>query len=146
MPPEIFEFRVTPTLSTSPAYTSGDVLYDTTFLQNFIKKGYVRSIQLLDKDAQSETGTVIFFKNLVSLGTINAAISITDADAENIIGFVTLPASTQFVNSRINYTQTEMPFNIEGGTGLYIAQFTGSAGTHTASGIVMSICIERRDH
>lgn len=146
MATEIFEFRVTPVLSTSPAYSSGDVLYDTTFLQNTVKNGYIKSVQLLDKDAQSETGTVIFLRSLVSLGTINAAISISDTNAEEIIGFVALPASTQFVNSRINYITTEIPFNIEGYSGLYIAQFTGSTGTHTASGIVISVGIEKRNN
>lgn len=74
------------------AYASGDLVADVqeiTFVG--MRKGQpvrLRSIVLLDKADQKLDLNFVFLKSNTSLGTENAAPSITDDDAENIVAIV----------------------------------------------------------
>ena len=76
--------RVTPTLSTSPAYTSGDVLFNGTEIPNAVlgKGGCSKLLQVsvIDKSDQTFDNWFIFSENTITLGTINASANISDAD------------------------------------------------------------------
>lgn len=86
------------TLSTdTSAYAIGDVVADTQELANAVTfnggTSVVQSIVLLDRADQTASEYILYFlKTNVSLGTENAAISITDDNAGNILGWVTITA------------------------------------------------------
>ncbi|GAT33302.1 hypothetical protein TSACC_3697 [Terrimicrobium sacchariphilum] len=140
-----------PTLDTS-AYAAGDVLFDRTVLdignyanpgQSAVQKirGRILSIGVLDKDDQGIAMDLYFLKADVSLGTVNAAPSITDANAENIIGFVTATASKDLGGCRFGQADCDIRFSIVGET-LYLAGVTQGTPTHTAAGLKFRIVLE----
>ncbi|PTX99161.1 hypothetical protein DB345_01950 [Spartobacteria bacterium LR76] len=140
-----------PTLDTS-AYAAGDVLFDRTVLdignyanpgQNAVQKirGRILSVGVLDKDDQGVAMDLYFLKADVSLGTANAAPSITDANAENIVGFVTATASKDLGGCRYGQADCDIRFAITGES-LYLAGVTQGAPTHSDSGLKFRIVFE----
>lgn len=83
--------NTTPTLDTA-IYASGDVLFDTVVVTNAMrvadKLGILQSITVLDEDDQGVALDLIFFSTSRSIGTINAAPTLTDADARDILAVV----------------------------------------------------------
>lgn len=132
-----------PTLDTS-IYADGDVLFDTTALANFFKNpgegAYLQSIQALDEDDQGVAMDLVFLNAQVSLGTFNAAPSITDANARAILGIVNLPAAG-FVDLGGCRIQTLRGVGLQlkpvaGSTSVYVAGITrGGTPTYTANGL-----------
>ncbi len=140
-----------PTLDTS-AYSAGDVLFDRSLLdvgnyanpgQNALQKirGRVLLVGVLDKDDQGVAMDLYFLKADVSLGTVNAAPAITDANAEHILGFVTATASKDLGGCRFGQADCDIRFSVTGET-LYLAGVTQGAPTHTASGLKFRIVLE----
>ncbi len=140
-----------PTLDTS-AYAAGDVLFDRTVLdignyanpgQSFLQKirGRVLSVGVLDKDDLGVPMDLYFLKADVSMGVVNAAPSITDVNAENILGFVTATASKDLGGCRFGQADCDIRFSITGET-LYLTGVTQGAPTHTASGLKFRIVLE----
>lgn len=85
------------TLDTS-AYASGDVLTDTLALSNAMratdKPGVLHSIVLFDEDDQASVALDLYFLSANnSLGTKNSTPSISDANAREILGIVSIAAS-----------------------------------------------------
>lgn len=83
---------VTPTIQAA-AYDTGDVLFSSTAtitdaMRINAGKGKLESITLIDKGDQGAKVTLVFFKSTESLGTVNVAPSIADADIENTLGYV----------------------------------------------------------
>lgn len=82
---------VTLTLDTS-AYTAGDVLADTQAIANAVRvsggRATLRSVTVIDEDDQGAAFTLYFLRANNSLGTENAAPSVSDASARDILGFV----------------------------------------------------------
>lgn len=70
-------------------YADGDVLADTQELAGAIRinggNGFITSIVILDEDDQGGDLDVVFFRSDVSLGTEDSAVSISDADARQIM-------------------------------------------------------------
>lgn len=97
---------VTFTLDTS-AYASGDVLADTQVLTGANPSGNgvteLRSITINDKDFQGMALFVVILDSNVSVGTENAAVSITDANADKILGIVPVLTTdyTSLVGSKL---------------------------------------------
>lgn len=92
----------TPVLDTS-AYASGDVLFVAKELPNFFDRTNPRMLQsvvVLDGDDQAQAFDLVFSDAAITLGTINAAVSISDADAAKIIAYVKL--ATSDANDTIN--------------------------------------------
>lgn len=91
---------VTLSLDTS-AYASGDVAADSQQVAGALRlndgTGILQSVTVLDEDDQVWGGTLVLLDANVSLGTENAAPSITDANARSIIGLVAL-SSADFVD------------------------------------------------
>jgi hypothetical protein len=143
---------VTLSLDTA-AYASGDVLAATQEVASAVAanggKAVLHSVTVLDKDDQGQALDLVFLRTNVSLGTENAAVSITDADAEEILGVVQVTAG-DFLDFGANRVAT-MPsvgLVLEAGassTSLYLAAVSKGTGTYSASGIVVKLGLAAQD-
>lgn len=143
--------EVTCSLDTS-AYADGDVLAATQAIAGAMREngahGLLHSITVLDKDDQGVAMDVVILKTNVSLGTENSPVSITDSDAEEILGIVSIQTSdyVDLVNSRVA-TKTGIGLGVvadTGSTSLYFGLITrGGTPTHSASGIVIQFTFFR---
>jgi hypothetical protein len=135
---------VTPTLDTN-AYTANDVLFPTIELDfgNQLVSGVIKHASILDTDDQaSQTITLYFAGSTFTLGTANSAISISDADAEKLLGTAAVTTSTDLIGSRFGQnTDIGLPFTVNSGS-LFVAASTGGTGTHSASGLKLRVTIE----
>jgi hypothetical protein len=135
---------VTPVLDTN-AYTANDVLFPTIELDfgNALVSGVIKHASILDTDDQaSQTITLYFAGSTFTLGTANSAISISDADAEKLLGTAAVTTSTDLIGSRFGQnTDIGLPFTVNSGS-LFVAASTGGAGTHSASGLKLRVTIE----
>ena len=135
--------NVTPVCDTS-AYTGGDTLFDTTAISNASRANdapvILQSITILDEDDQTAANMTLFFLDAnVSLGTVNSAPNISDANARNIIGTYVM-ASGSFIDvggSKVAHASNlNMVMKPASGTRtLYVAAMTAGTPTQTASGI-----------
>ena len=143
---------LTLSLDTS-AYANGDLLADTQVIDNALRltggTGRIRSIAVLDEDDQTPyTFTVFVLDANVSLGTENSAISVTDANARNLIAAVDFATTDcrDMINSRFYYKSgLDIPITAISATddiAIALAVITGTP-THTASGIRVRIGIEQ---
>lgn len=138
--------RITPVLDTS-AYAAGDVLFPTTAITIASGaqacRGTVRFVGVLDKDDQTAQAiTLWFLRSNVALGTVNAAPSITDANAEEIVGKATVTTADDLGGCKVGQADgIALPFELSSGI-LYVAATTAGTPTHTASGIVLRIGLE----
>ena len=140
-------FSVTPTLDTS-AYAAGDVLFDRTVLTNFFRKndgtGILQSIQVIDGD---DNGVAIDFylqTTNQTLGTANAAPSISDANAAEILGPFSIAAADYKDLGGVKVGKisglAQAIKSVSGARTLYIsAVVTSGTPTFTAAGIVLRI-------
>jgi hypothetical protein len=135
---------VTPALDTN-AYTANDVLFPTIELDfgNQLVSGVIKHASILDTDDQaSQTITLYFAGSTFTLGTANSAISISDADAEKLLGTAAVTTSTDLIGSRFGQnTDIGLPFTVNSGS-LFVAASTGGTGTHSASGLKLRVTIE----
>jgi len=135
--------QVTFSLDTS-AYASGDVLADTQEIAGAMRsangKGLLQSIVLLDEDDQTAAGIdVVFLKSNTSLGTENAAPSISDANAREVLGIVSV-ASGDWIDlggaKLATVRNIALPVQAATDTtSVYVALITRGTPTQTASGI-----------
>jgi hypothetical protein len=131
------------------AYASADVLAATQELANAVRvsagTGIIQSIRLNDKDDQGGALELVFLKTNVALGTENAAVSITDANADQIIGIVKVASSDYVdVGGAQIVTKTNVGLAIEaaaGATSIYVAAISRDTKTYTAAGITLMIGI-----
>lgn len=145
--PVLREVTVTFTLDTN-IYAAGDVLADRQILNSVVRaadaKGYLVGITILDEDDQAAAGMDVYLLSAdVTLGTENAAISISDANARNILGVVPIASGDwkDLINSKMAHkvsgdTGLPMPITPVSGTDdVYIALVTAGTPTQTANGI-----------
>ncbi len=143
---------VTPVCDTS-AYTAGDVLFDTTAVTGALRSSggaaELVSVTLIDEDDQAAANiTLYFLRSNVSLGTINGAPNISDANAREIQGHVTI-ASTDFVDvggAKVG-CKTNLGLVMEAATGttLYVAATCAGTPTQTAAGIKLRLGFRQAD-
>lgn len=139
---------LTPVLDTD-AYAAGDVLFVTTALTLAPAsgpagevKGRVVQVTLLDKDDQGATLDLVVLRSNVALGTINAAPSISDADAEAVVALVPVLDWTDLGGCRVARAVFDpVEFTVPG-TALYLAAITRGTPTHTASGLVLQVAVQ----
>jgi len=138
--------EVTLTLDTS-AYADGDVLADTQEVANAIRvnngTGMLHSIVLLDKDDQGEALDIVILKTNVSIGTENSAVSITDANADEIQGIIEIQTGdyVDLVGSQL-VTKQGLAICVQAdtsATSLWVAAISRGTGTYTASGITLKL-------
>lgn len=142
---------VTLSLDTS-AYGAGELLADTQEVANAMRvaagTGGIHSIVLNDKDDQGAELYLVFLSGNVSLGTENQAPSITDANADSILGIVPVYTSdwVDLGGCRIA-TLTNVGLVVKavtGSTSIYIAAVNGAGTpTYTAAGITMRLGLWR---
>lgn len=133
---------VTFSLDTS-AYTANDLLADTQAVAGALRvsggSGVLNSIAILDEDDQAAAGmTVYILKSNVSLGSENSGITVTDANAREIIGVINIAAGdwTDLINSKLAFKgNLGIPIKVSSGTSIWIALQTAGTPTQTASGI-----------
>lgn len=137
---------VTPVCDTS-AYTAADVLFDATEVTNAVRlsggRAEIVSLTVLDEDDNAAAiMTLYFLRANVSLGTANAAISITDANAREIIGVVNIAVAdwSDLIASRLACIRN-IGILVEPttGTSIWVAAATAGTPTQTASGIKLRI-------
>jgi len=124
----------TPVVDTS-AYAANDVLFDTITVSlssnsSAGARGTILSAAILDRaDTAAQTIRLFFLRSNVSLGTVNAAISITDDNAAEIIGTAAVTTNIDLINSRMGEAQSiVIPFELTG-QNLYVAATTGGTPT-----------------
>lgn len=134
-------------------YASGDVLSDTAAIASVFRvtngKGILTSMVLNDEDDQGVALDVVFLDANVSLGTFNVAPAITDANARNILGIVSVFASDWMDLGGVRVAAipaNRLGFLLKAAsatTSLFIATITrGGTPTYTASGITGRIGVE----
>lgn len=127
------------------ALSAGDVAADTQVIANAMRindgTGVLQSLVLFDKDDQAAAGIdLVFFSANTSLGTENLAPSISDANAENILGIVSLVSSDWIDLGGVKVaTKTGIGLVLKaatGTTGIYCALIVRGTPTQTSTGIV----------
>lgn len=133
---------VTLTLDTS-AYTAGDVLADTQVIASAVRanggRAILQSLTVIDEDDQGAAMDIYFLGTNVSLGTENAAPSVSDANSRQILGLVSVASGDykDLGGMRIACIKAiglllEAEANA---TDLFIAVVTQGTPTHTATGV-----------
>ena len=132
------------------AYADGDVLFDTQEIADAVRNAgdscVLQSILVLDKDDQGEAFDLIFFDANTSLGTENAAPDITDTEAEDILGRISVGAG-DYYDLGLCQIACVSPIGLElksgASTSLYVAGISRGTGTYTASGIMIKFAFLR---
>ena len=139
--------EVTLSLDTNQ-YASGDVLAATQEIASALRlsggSGVLHSVVVLDKDDQGEALDLVFLSANGAIGTENAAVSVSDAVADTIIGVVEVAAGdfVDLVNSQIAVkTSLGMVIEVASGTSLYVAAISRGTGTYTAAGVTLKVGI-----
>ena len=140
----------TPVLDTNQ-YADGDILFDTIAVASVFASASsgarLDSIHVLDENDQGVAFDLIFFNALTSLGTINAAPSISDANARTIIAPPVQIGVTDYVDlggSQIAGLRNLGLILFTGATSLWVAGITrGGTPTYTASGLRITLGITR---
>lgn len=149
LPRDVFD--ATPTIQAA-TYDTGDVLFDVVTITNAMRvtggKGELRSINLLDKSDSGAKITLVFFKITHSLGTINSAPSVSDADAADILGYVVIDTTDYLdVGGAKFATKTNVGLMLESNTGsrdIFVAGIvTGTPTYASTSDIVLKLGIEQ---
>jgi hypothetical protein len=140
------KIQITPVLDTA-AYTAGDVLFNTTEIPNVLRNvggaAALVGVVLIDQDDQTAAQIdLVFFSANVSLGTINGAPSISDANSAKVLGIVSVP-STAFVDlggAKVatvnNFIQ---PVMADAGASIFVAGIARGTPTQTVSGIKLNL-------
>jgi hypothetical protein len=133
---------VTLTLDTS-IYASGDVMSDTAEVSGAMRitngTAILQSIVVIDEDDQGIAFDLVFMSANQSLGTKNAAANISDANARDILGCVSI-ASGDYVDLggvRIA-TKNNVGLAVKAATDtddIFVGTITRGTPTYTANGV-----------
>lgn len=136
-----------PSCDTS-ALATGDVIAATEAITlpesgNRPINGRITGVTVLDKDDQGQNLDIVILKSNVAVGTENAAVSITDANAENILAIIPVYDWTDMINSQFGQSwPLNVPINLaytKGNTdnNQFFAALVCRSGTptYTASGL-----------
>jgi hypothetical protein len=144
-------FEVTLSLDTN-AYADGDVLADTQELDGaaLTENGgtaILQSIQVIDLDDQGQAMDIVLLRSDVSIGTENSAVSVSDANADEIVAIVEVASGdyVDLVNSQIAEVGSigKMIEAASSDDALYIAAISRGTGTYTASGVKVRVGLLR---
>ena len=125
----------------------GDVIFTFTEIPNAVAVDggscLLHSVQLLDDDDNGAKIDLVFQTNDTTLGTIGEAVSESDANAGNILGYVQLETYFDGINWQIS-SKTNIGLVLKAASGtksLYVAGVNrnGDAQTATAAGIHLRI-------
>ena len=101
--------RVTPTVFVGTT-DDGDVMFNAKEIPNAVSSrggvSKLHAIYVIDKDNEAHNMDLVFLETATNLGTVDAAVSITDSDlAENLIAsfnYDQSDSSIAFVNSTVS--------------------------------------------
>lgn len=140
---------VTPTVDNNVAYAAGDLLFDLTTITNAVRAigevAYIKSLTVIDKDAQGIAMDVYVGNANTSLGTVNSAPNISDANvAANSIQRLCQIGSGDYSTLSGTKIATRDDISLEikaagGSRALYIAAVTQGAPTQTTGGLVLLV-------
>ena len=141
-------YDITPVLETS-ALADNDVFFVPIEIPMVFDKGLPRklvSVVVLDGDDQDSDFDLFFFSATVTLGTLNSAVSISDADAAKALGCVSITAaanSNDLINSRL-FVKSAIDLVMQGTTNsLWVGGVVRSGTpTYTASGMKIKLGFE----
>ena len=121
------------------AYASGDVLSDRVALQLISGdplgsiRGEVVSVTLLDKDAEGGLLDLVFLDADVTLGTVNDAVSISDANAERVLAVVPVLSYDDLGGCKVARPSFDpIPFEVTK-KNLYVGAVSRDTKTYTAA-------------
>jgi len=133
-------YDVTLVLDTN-AYADGDVLAVPQEIDGVFANGPRKliSVTVLDEDDVGQAFDLVFMDADGTVGTINAAVTISDADARKILGIVAVAAADfkDMINNKVA-TKTGIELAMAPASGqysLWVAAVARGAGTWTAAGI-----------
>lgn len=124
-------------------YADGDVLAATQKIAlaspRSSKYEALHSITLLDKDYQGAALDICLLDANKSIGTENNQVSVTDSDAEHILGCIEVAAGdyVDLINAKL-VTKTNLGFVVQEAStsgDMYLALISRGTGTYSASGI-----------
>jgi hypothetical protein len=132
------------------AYAASDLLADTQQINAFFNvadgTGFIHTLTLYDQDDQKVPMTIYFHNTTASMGSENAAPSISDANALGILGWVDIIAADwkDLGGVAVATVVVNLPVTAVSGTDdLYISAVNSTGTpTFTASGIKFSIGVE----
>lgn len=128
-------------------YAAGDVLADRQELAGVVGLGagcgVIQSVVLLDESDQAQALDLIFLSADVTLGTENAAVSISDTNAGYIVGVVEVAAGDYVDLGGCQVAHKEnlgIGFQTAAGsTSLYVGAVSRGTGTYAASAIKLKV-------
>lgn len=139
-------------------YASGDVMVVTVAVPVLSTTQNVKNLRLridqmsiIDKDIQNGAFDVVFMDANVSLGTLNAAVSISDADALSVVKTVSVSASNYTTLTPAGNSIANVEFNpiyvTSTDRNLYIGLISRDTKTYTASGLYLrlGVCVLNQD-
>lgn len=141
-------FTIVPTLDTS-AYAVGDTLFNATEINDVAlatgKPVTLVSLCATGADDQKTGIAMFFFDRSVTFGTINAAPSISDADAAFFVGRVDIVVADWVDLGGVAVANPVFnPILMKpNATDLYVAAITTGTPTHTASGLSIKLGFAR---
>ena len=140
-------FDVTLVLDTN-AYADGDVLVVPQEIDGVFADGPRKlvSVTVLDEIDVGQAIDLVFMDADGTVGTINAAVTISDADARKILGIVAVAAADykDMINSKVA-TKTGIDLVLAPASAAYslwIAAVARGAGTWAAAGIRLKLGFE----
>jgi hypothetical protein len=137
---------LTLTLDTN-IYADGDLMVDATALTTAVRvaAGTSRlvSVVVLDEDDQGVAFDLLFLNAATSLGSLNAAVNLTDAMGRTLIGKVAVATGDyyDFGGCRAAF-KSDLNMLLKAAsasTTLYVAAVSRGAGTYTAAGIRIKV-------
>ena len=94
--PKAVRLSVTPTVSTTPAYTAKDAIGGLMTFSNAVRasggSGTLMAVQVVDKDQEMKDADLVLFDRSITATTDNAVFDPTDAELANCVGWVPLGA------------------------------------------------------
>lgn len=140
-------FDLTLALDAGNIYASGDVLAIPVELANVGlvagAGGVIIGVHAIDEDDQGQNFDVVFLNANQSLGTINLAVSITDAAARALLGYVEIDTWKDLGGVR-EAQETNLGLGFEcaaASTSIWVGAISRGTGTYTASGIRLKIAV-----
>lgn len=139
--------EVTLTLDNGNVYAAGDVLAATQEVTSAVRvhggSAVWQSAIVLDQDDQGIALDLVLLRTNVGIGAENAAVAVTDANADEILGIVEVAAVdyVDLINSQL-VTKDNLGIVVDAGAGsasLFIAAISRGAGTYTTNGITLKL-------
>lgn len=129
---------VAPVTDTS-IYASADVAFVPIVVSGYGSRAGIarelQSITILDEAAQGVALDLVFSQGSITLGTINAAVTVSDADARKIVGVVSVVAADYIalVNSSVA-TKRALEMILQPTDDLYVSGIVRSGTPTFAAG------------